>query len=148
MAIPAQRALSAYLWFIAVFHLFVGLSVNLSIPFTRAIAAGYGAQVDWTPQFTYILHPLGAFMIVLGVLAAAAARDPRRYEAVVLGFVLLFAIRALHRLFFGGVLTSAFGIPSSRNTLNLVIFAAQAILLFLLWRASRTATFTPAYAAP
>lgn len=146
MASTSQRALSAYLWFIAAFHLFVGLSVNLSMPFTQAIAAGYGAQVDWTPQFTYILHPLGAFMIVLGVLAAAAARDPRRYEAVVLGFVLLFAIRALHRLFFGGMLASAFGIPSSRNTMNMVIFGAQAVLLFLLWRASRTTTLTPAYA--
>ena len=67
MASTSQRALSAYLWFIAAFHLFVGLSVNLSMPFTQAIAAGYGAQVDWTPQFTYILHPLGAFMIVLGL---------------------------------------------------------------------------------
>ena len=130
----AYRILKAYLWFIAAFHIAVGIAVNVSASLTQAIARGSGATVDWTPQFTYILHPLGAFMIALGVMAIAAARDPRRYSAVVGGFVLLFAIRALHRVIFGGVLATAFGISSSRNMLNLVIFAAQAVLLFVLWR--------------
>lgn len=133
----AQRALKAYLWLIAIFHLFVGLAVNLSDDFTRMIAAGYGATVDWTPQFVYILHPLGAFMIVLGFLAAVAARDPERYDAVIFGFIGLFLIRSLHRVAFGGVLSSAFGIPASHNTFNMVLMAAQAAVLFLLWRAAR-----------
>lgn len=137
MQSTSTSALKAYLWFIAAFHLFVGIAVNVSLPLTRAIAAGYGATVDWTPQFVYILHPLGAFMIILGALAAAAAREPMRYSAVVLGFVALFAIRALHRLVFDDVLASSFGISSSRNMLNMAIFAGQALLLFLLWRAAR-----------
>jgi hypothetical protein len=131
------RILKAYLWFIAIFHLFVGLAVNMSEPFTKMIAAGYGARVDWTSQFTYILHPLGAFMIILGVLAACAARNPDRYDVVVLGFVILFAIRALQRVLYADVLESAFGISSSRNTLNVVLFAAQAVVLFVLWRGAR-----------
>ena len=145
----SQRVLKAYLWFIALFHVFVGLSVNMSATFTQMIANGYGAHVDWTPQFTYILHPLGAFMIVLGLLAGAAAREPERYEGVILGFVVLFVIRALHRLVYGGVLTQAFGISSSRNTTNMLVFLAQAVALFLLWRAARTRTrwVTPAAAA-
>src|SRR5690349_18794431 len=132
----ASSILKAYLWFIAAFHLLVGIAVNVSPSLTQAIARGYGATVDWTPQFTYILHPLGAFMIALGVMAIAAARDPRRYSAVVGGFVLLFVIRALHRVIFGSAITAAFGIAPSRNTLNLVIFALQAVVLFLLWRAA------------
>lgn len=137
MPSTAQRALKAYLWFIAIFHLFVGLAVNMSDSFTRMIAAGYGATVDWTPQFSYILHPLGAFMIVLGFLAAVAARDPERYDAVIIGFIGLFLIRSLHRVVFGSVLTSAFGISASRNTVNMILMAALAIVLFLLWRAAR-----------
>lgn len=133
----SQRVLKAYLWFIALFHVFVGLSVNMSTTFTQMIANGYGAHVDWTPQFTYILHPLGAFMIVLGLLAGAAAREPERYEAVILGFVVLFAIRALQRVVYGDVLSQAFGIAPSRNTMNMVLFVVQAVALFLLWRASR-----------
>lgn len=145
MPSTSQRILKAYLWFIAVFHVFVGVAVNVSPTFTQMIANGYGARVDWTAQFTYILHPLGAFMIILGLLAGAAAREPERYEGVVLGFVLLFAIRALHRVVYADVLTQAFGIAPSRNTMNAIIFAAQAILLFFLWRAARTRarTVTP-----
>lgn len=139
MRTTAQRALSAYLWFIAVFHLFVGLSVNLSDRFTRMIAATYGATVDWTPQFTYILHPLGAFMIVLGLLAAVAARQPARYPAVVLGFIILFAMRALHRLFYADMITTAFGISATRNTMNMLLFFAQALLLLVIWRMARRA---------
>jgi len=132
----AYSILKAYLWFIAAFHLLVGIAVNVSPELTRAIARGYGATVDWTPQFNYILHPLGAFMIALGVMAVAAARDPRPYSAVVGGFVLVFVIRALHRLVFGSAITAAFGISASRNMANMAIFALQAVVLFLLWRAA------------
>ena len=146
MQSTATRILKAYLWFIAIFHLFVGLSVNLSEGFTRMIAAGYGARVDWTPQFVYILHPLGAFMIVLGLLAAVAARQPARYPAVILGFVVLFAIRSLHRVFYAGTLESAFGISRSRSMTMMAIFAIQAIALLLLWRAAREDLERPAAA--
>jgi len=147
MQSTSQRILKAYLWFIALFHIFVGVAVNVSPTFTQMIANGYGARVDWTPQFTYILHPLGAFMIILGLLAGAAAREPERYEGVVLGFVVLFVIRALHRFVYDDVLTQAFGISSSRNMTNAVIFIAQAIVLFLLWRAARTRVRTVTAAA-
>jgi hypothetical protein len=137
MQSTSLRVLKGYLWFIAAFHLVVGLAVNVSPALTRSIAAAYGATVDWTPQFVYILHPLGAFMIALGLMAVAAARDPHRYEWVVLGFVALFAIRALHRIIFADVLSSAFSIAPSRNMLNMVLFVILATLLFALWRASR-----------
>ena len=137
MPSTASRLLRLYLWFIALFHLFVGLAVNLSDTFTRMIAAGYGATVDWTPQFVYILRPLGAFMIILGILAAVAARQPGRYPAVIMGFVILFAIRALHRLVYFDVLDSAFGISRSRSMVNMAVFALQAVVLLLLWRAAR-----------
>jgi len=119
METTASRLLRLYLWFIALFHLFVGLAVNFSPSFTRMIAGWYGATVDWTPQFVYILHPLGAFMIILGLLAAVAARQPARYPAVIIGCVILFAI------------------SKSRSMMNLALFALQAIALLLLWRASR-----------
>jgi hypothetical protein len=85
-------------------------------------------------------------MIVLGLLAVAAAREPERHEAVVLGFVVLFAIRAVQRLVFGDDLTGAFGIAPWRNTINVVVFAVQAIVLFLLWRAARVPGRAPSLA--
>jgi hypothetical protein len=144
MRSTAMRALQAYLWFIAAFHLVVGLGVSLSPGFAQAVARGYGATVDWTPQFIAILRPLGAFMIILGVIATFAARDPVRYAGVVYGFIALFALRALQRIVFAGYLTQAFGIAAGRNMVNVVIFAGQAALLFALWN---VATRRPA-AAP
>jgi hypothetical protein len=139
----ALRLLKAYLWFVAVFHLFVGLAVNFSPELTQAIAASYGARVDWTPQFVYILKPLGAFMIALGMLAGVAARDPIRYSAAVLVFVGLFVLRALHRVIFGDLATEAFGIDAGRNTTNLIIMLAQAALLYGLWHAARRPVIRP-----
>ena len=46
----SYQILKAYLWFIAAFHLVVGIAVNVSASLTQAIARGYGATVDWTPQ--------------------------------------------------------------------------------------------------
>jgi hypothetical protein len=131
-----MRALQAYLWFIAAFHLAVGLGVSLSPEFAQAVARGYGATVNWTPQFVTILKPLGAFMIILGVVATFAARDPVRYAGVVYGFIALFALRALQRLVFAGDITQAFDIAPGRNMANVIIFVGQSALLFALWHAA------------
>ena len=141
MQSTAMRFLKAYLWFIAAFHLFVGLATNLSPSLTQLVADWYGAQVDWTPQFVYILKPLGAFMLVLGGLAVVAARDPLRNSAIVVGFMALFLIRAAQRLVFSGEI-AAFSIVSSRNMINMAIFVAQAVLLYVLWNSARK-TATP-----
>ena len=137
MPTTAQRVLKAYLWLVAVVHLFIGLALNFSESFTRMIAANIGATVDWTPQFTQVLHPLGAFVIALGFLAAVAARAPERYDAVIFAFIGLFAIRALQLLVFASGITAAFAIAPSRNTMNALMMAVQAVLLFVLWRAAR-----------
>ena len=44
--------------------------------FPRLWRATTGRQSTGTPEFIYIVKPLGAFMLVLGVMGAAAARDP------------------------------------------------------------------------
>ena len=90
------------LWFAAAFHLIVGLALNLDTGFKQWVAASlYGASVDWSnAQFVYILKPLGAFMIALGVMAAMAARDPIGRRGIVYAFSLLFLLRGLQRLVF------------------------------------------------
>jgi hypothetical protein len=126
--------LKGFLWFIAVFHVFVGLSLNLSPRLTQAIADAYGARVSWTPQLVYILKPLGAFMIAFGILAAAATRDPVRYSVIVLGFVILFAIRALQRIVFLQDVSAAFVIPPSRVVLQAIVMGGLAVALFAVYR--------------
>lgn len=128
------KTLQVFLWMICAFHVIVGAGINLSSGIPAAMASYYGAQVDWTPQFVYILKPLGAFMLVLGMLSAVAALDPLRNKMIVYGFVTLFAIRALQRIVFGGEIYDAFAIASGRNIGNAVFFILMALALFTLHR--------------
>lgn len=134
MKFTSYGVLQLFMWFVCAFHVVVGLSLNFPLVPLEVIADYYGASVDWTPQFLYILKPLGAFMFVLGGLAAAAALEPLRHKAVVYGFVALFAIRALQRLVFQQELSSAFAIAAARNLGAMVFFFAMAATLFVLYR--------------
>ncbi len=121
--------LRGYLWFICAFHVITGLGVNFSRPFMTTMAGWYGATVDFTPQFLTILHPLGAFMFILGVLAAVAARDPLRYRPIVYCFAGLFLIRSLQRVIFKQDIEQAFQIEPARNLASMALFLAMAITL-------------------
>ncbi len=97
----------------------------------------YNARVDWTDgQFVYILKPLGAFMIALGIMAAIAARDPLGNRAIVLGFAVLFTMRGLQRILFMDEITRVFAIPSGRSLLQMAIMWSLALALVLLLRAA------------
>lgn len=128
------RLLQAYLWVICAFHVVTGLGVNFSRPFMETMAAWYGATVNFTPQFLTILHPLGAFMFVLGVLAAVAAWDPLRYRAIVYCFAGLFLIRSLQRVVFKQDIEQAFQIDPTRNLLSMGLFLVMAVTLAVLQR--------------
>src|SRR5204863_2172524 len=87
-----------------------------------------------TDQLLVIVKPVGAFMFILGVLAAVAAWDPLRYRAVVYAFAGLFLIRAVQRLAFGHEQTAAFAIPPDRVRMAMILFFVMAVSLFALYR--------------
>jgi hypothetical protein len=126
--------LKIFLWLIAAFHLIVGLGLNVSADFPQVMADYYGAQVNWTPEFLYIVKPIGAFMFALGVMAAYAARDPLNHVSTIYGFVVLFAFRGLQRLIFQGEIETAVQIASGRNTGNAIFFLLMAVALVVLLR--------------
>ncbi len=126
--------LKVALWSVAAFHLLVGGSLNC-IPDAATFMAGvYGAEVNWTPEFSYIIKPMGAFMFALGIMCVFAALNPLRYRAVVYGFALLFFIRALQRLIFADEISEVFGIGSGRNTGNACFFILLGLALIVLER--------------
>jgi hypothetical protein len=132
--------LQVFLWLICAFHVIVGVGLNVSSEFPQFLAQYYGAQVNWTPELRYLVKPVGAFMLALGVLAGVAARNPLGYPSIVYGFVLLFVVRGLQRLIFQGEIETALDIASGRNLGNAVFFLLMAAGLMLLLRFARQQT--------
>jgi len=136
------RALSGVLWFVSASHFVIGAGVNLvpaSLPFFATL---YGAEVRWTPELTYILKPLGAFMLALALMGAAAARRPLHCRPVIYGFVALFVMRSLQRFAFSQEIADVFGIGAGRNILNAVFFLILAGILVILDRAAHQSEAT------
>lgn len=137
----ALQLLSIALWIACVFHVLVGLSLNLDIGLKEWVGSAlYSADVDWTQaQFVYILRPLGAFMLVLGVLAGVAATDPLRHKAIVYAFILLWIIRTLQRLVFWNSIQASFGISTGSMISGTLVVLGSALLLAALLLLSRRA---------
>jgi hypothetical protein len=122
--------LRVFLALICAFHVIVGLGLNVWPEFPKLMAGYYGAaDFEWSPQFVYILRPLGAFMFALGVLAAFAVLNPLKYGAVCYGFSILFFLRAMQRVLFQAEIEAAFGIGPARNYTNAAFFLGMAIAL-------------------
>lgn len=120
------------------FHLLIGLSLNVDIGLREWVGSSlYNAQVDWSDgQFAYIMKPLGAFMIALGIMAAFAARNPLGNRPIIIGFAILFTMRGLQRLLYMAEIERVFAIPSSRSLIQMVVMLLLALGLVLLLRAA------------
>lgn len=129
-------ALQVLLWGICAFHIIIGLGLNVSPDFPQLVAQYYGAEVAWTPEFLYVVKPVGAFMLVFGVLVGVAARDPLAHGPIVYGAVLLFILRGLQRIVFQDEIGAALAIGASRNIGNAIFFLLLAAVVFLLYRAA------------
>lgn len=128
----AILVLRALLWFVCLSHILLGGAIMISPEFQEKVAALYGAKVDWTPQFVYILRPLGAFMTVLGLVGLTAAVNPLRNRAIVYGFAALLTIRVVQRFVFKDDIEQAFAIEPARNMIAALGFLTIAVLLVLL----------------
>ena len=114
------------------------MSLNVDLGLREWVGSSlYNAQVDWSDgQFAYIMKPLGAFMIALGVMAAMAARDPLGNRPIIIGFAVLFTMRGLQRLLFMDEIERVFAIPSSRSLVQMVVMLSLAVVLVVLLRAA------------
>ncbi len=137
-----KQVLQALLCFVCAAHVVIGVGVNLAPGFPPLMAGIYGATVDWTPQFTYILKPLGAFMLTVGLLAGIAATDPVRHSAVVYAVAVLLVIRSAQRLVFADETLRAFGITLARDVaVSCFFLSLAAALVVLVRRVSAAAAF-------
>jgi hypothetical protein len=131
------KCLQAVLWMVCASHIILGAGLVLIPGMAPFVAGLYGAEVNWTPEFTYILKPLGAFMFALGLICIGAARNPLQNRVIIYSFVTLFVIRSLQRLVFGQEISEVFSIEMARNMGNMVFFLALAASLVIFERMAR-----------
>jgi hypothetical protein len=115
-------------------HLGLGIGLNVWPDLPKMAAAWYGVtkEFDWSAQFLYILKPIGAYMITMGILVAIAVVNPRKYAAIVYGVGILLILRGVQRIVFQQEIIDAFEIQPLRNMINAAFFGGFGIVLILL----------------
>ena len=126
---------AAVLWLLAVYHVTMGAAA-LFAPSTaaRLVRALYGAALPDDGAFRYAVSMLGALALVVGGLAAVAARAPNDNHPIVLALLALQLCRAFCRIRDRALLARAFGITPARNTAAIAALAAESIVLTLALR--------------
>jgi hypothetical protein len=104
--------------------------------FAQFVVSWYGATVDWTPQFTFILKPLGAYMLMTGLIAAATARAEIPHPSITSGIAALFTINALYRILRFEYVRTTFSIASGHLVLQIVVLLGLASALMILSRST------------
>ncbi len=134
------KALKGLLWFIAVYQFVVGALLLLTPDLSRLVVGFYGSDVQVTPEFAFILKPLGAYMLMTGLIASGTARANVPHPSIVAALVVLFAMNVIYRIGSFQYVQSTFGIPQWHLIGQIVILAAIGIALALLSRAAMKST--------
>jgi hypothetical protein len=142
------RLLKGLLWFVTIYQFVMGFLLLMPPAAAQLVVSWYGASVDWTPQFTFILKPLGAYMIMTGLIAAAAARADVPHPAITSSLAVLFGINALYRILRFEYVRTTFGISSAHLTLQIVVLLGLAGALMFLYRAAARDTGAQPLASP
>ena len=134
------KALKALLWFIAVYQFVCGALLLLSPSFAQLVVTWYGATVNWTDQFTFILKPLGAYMLMTGLIAAGAARADVPHPSIVTALAVLFGVNALYRIGRFSFVQTTFAIAQWHLIVQIVVLLGLALGLVLFSRNAMRAT--------
>ena len=136
----ALRTLKGLLWFIAVYQFVVGALLLVTPDLSQLVVGWYGSDVQVTEQFAFILKPLGAYMVMTGLIASGAARAQVPHPSIVAALSLLFALNVLYRIGNFQYVQTTFGIPQWHLVAQIVILAALGLSLWFLSRAAMKAT--------
>ena len=133
------KALKGLLWFISVYQFVVGALLLITPGLAQLVVGLYGSDVQVTEQFTFILKPLGAYMVMTGLIASAAARADVPHPAIITSLIVLFTINVLYRVARFQYIETTFGIPAWHLFGQIIILSALAISLYAFSRGAARA---------
>lgn len=133
------RWLRALLLFVAVSHLAAGTGLAFSEGFQRWAVDLYGARVAWGPDTIYLIRIVGTFALLVGLVAAAAARRPAQHAGVVTALAFFFLLRSASRHLHWDEVRLGFRVGATTNLLTSAFFVllAAALLVTLGWARRR-----------
>ena len=134
------KALKGLLWFIAVYQFTVGTLLMLHPDLSQLVVGLYGSDVRMTPQFAFILKPLGAYMIMTGLIASGTARANVPHPSIVAALAVLFGLNVLYRVFTFDYVRTTFGIPSWHLVGQIIVLSTLGLSLALLGRRAMRVT--------
>jgi hypothetical protein len=135
--------LQALLAYAGLSHVVIGGGAMLSADFQRRLADLYGVTLGLDPQAIYLARVLGAFMLVLGVMALVAVRDPARHRLVVYGLAGVLLLRDLQRLLHQEEIGRTFGVSPGWNFAVGAFFLVQAVAMVVLLQLVQNRTASP-----
>lgn len=136
----ALKALKGLLWFIAVYQFIVGAALMVSPNLAQLVVGFYGSDVQVTEQFAFILKPLGAYMLMTGLIATGAARAQVPHPSITMALAVLFLMNVLYRLSSFTYVQTTFGIPQWHLVGQVLILGAIGLSLVFLSRSAMKAT--------
>lgn len=92
----------------------------------------YRASVETTPQLEHIGHMFGVYMLVVGVLAVFALRNPVKNISITYAIIILLVLRVIQRVFWANQAIQFFKIPVGWYWAQTIFFLLVAIILFVL----------------
>lgn len=129
----------ALLWFIATYHLILGLlllfSGELSI---RALKVFAGATIEGSPQLGIVGEILACYLLAFGLMMGIAAWNPVKNRAIITAGLVLIALRLFQRLFFAAKVMQVFQVTATHYWSATAIATILGLLLGMFrWRIYR-----------
>lgn len=137
MANNSHKWLKGLLWYVAAYHILLGLLGIFAKDFAVSLANWFfNFNLTITPEVYWILNPFSAYVLIFGVFIALAATDPVKYKNIIIVGVVLIAVRVVQRLVFffqapEGLIRS---VDPTQNILAIVIIMVIGLAMYLLAR--------------
>lgn len=136
-----EKILRCLLVITAIFPIFYGICGMLSSQLIANISQALsGAQIQVTPEMSYLIKPLGAYIFMVGILCLYCAKQPKQNLACIVWIALLLLLRAGQRALLTPELFKLFQIPYWKNlghSLYLALLAGSLLFFALRIRSKR-----------
>lgn len=135
-----EKILKILLWFVAVYHILLGL-LGIFAKETAVFIANnfFNFNLTLTDELLWVINPFATYLLFFGVFMAVAGMNPKKYKNIIYAGVGLFAVRVIQRIIF--VVSAPEGLISNvdpiRNVLAIVVVAVIGLSMFFLTKKLR-----------